>query len=148
MVGLRWWNYIDENGDSQWMFEKRNGETQHLLSATEVRFFWVSLVAAPFLWLILFLTAFFSFKFQWLVLVTIGLTLSGSNMLGYLRCKLGGGGGEGSISGIANAYIQKSMMSNMANVVTSTLASAKAAASGSTKSNPSGDAYNMPQNII
>merc|ERR1712228_836924 len=39
MVGLRWWNYIDENGDSQWMFEKRNGDSQQLLSATEVRFF-------------------------------------------------------------------------------------------------------------
>ena len=31
-------------------------------------------------------------------------------MLGYLRCKLGGGGGEGSLSNIANAYIQKSMV--------------------------------------
>ena len=31
-------------------------------------------------------------------------------MLGYLRCKLGGGDGEGSISGMANAYIQKSMV--------------------------------------
>ena len=45
-------------------------------------------------------------------IVTISLIYcSGSNMLGYLRCKLGGGGGEGSISGIANAYIQKSMVS-------------------------------------
>jgi len=147
MVGLRWWNYIDENGDSQWMFEKRNGDSQHLLSATEVRFFWVALVAAPFLWLILFLTAFFSFKFQWLVLVTIGLTLSGSNMLGYLRCKMGGGMGEGSISNMANAYIQKSMMNNMANIVTSTLASAKAAASGTSTANQKGDAFN-PQDII
>merc|ERR1711997_1194795 len=132
---------------SQWMFEKRNGDSQQLLSATEVRFFWVALVAAPFLWLILFLTAFFSFKFQWLVLVTIGLTLSGSNMLGYLRCKLGGGDGEGSISGMANAYIQKSMLNNMANIVTSTLASAKAAASGSNDGNARGDTFN-PQNII
>merc|ERR1711997_61207 len=132
---------------SQWMFEKRNGDSQHLLSATEVRFFWITLVAAPFLWLILFLTAFFSFKFQWLVLVTIGLTLSGSNMLGYLRCKLGGGTGEGSLSNMANAYIQKSMMSNMATIVTTTLASAKAAASGSKDVNPRGDAF-VPQNII
>jgi len=147
MVGLRWWNYIDENGDSQWMFEKRNGDSVHLLSATEVRFFWITLVAAPFLWLILFLTAFFSFKFQWLVLVTIGLTLSGSNMLGYLRCKLGGGKGEESLSNMANAYIQKSMMSNMATIVTTTLASAKAAASGSNDGNARGDTFN-PQNII
>ena len=39
-VGLRWWNYIDENGDSQWMFEKRNGDSVHLLSATEVLSFY------------------------------------------------------------------------------------------------------------
>ena len=32
-------------------------------------------------------------------------------MLGYLRCKMGGGMGEGSISNMANAYIQKSMVS-------------------------------------
>ena len=37
-MGLRWWNYIDENGDSQWMFEKRNGDSQNLLSATEVKY--------------------------------------------------------------------------------------------------------------
>jgi len=148
MVGLRWWNYIDENGDSQWMFEKRNGDSQQLLSPTEVRFFWITLAAAPFLWLILFLTAFFSFKFQWLVLVTIGLTLSGSNMLGYLRCKLGGGDGEGSISGMANAYIQKSMMSNMVNIVSSTLSSAKAAASGNSNSDTSGGRSGVPQGII
>merc|ERR1711894_138526 len=129
------------------MFEKRNGDSQHLLSATEVRFFWVALVAAPFLWLILFLTAFFSFKFQWLVLVTIGLTLSGSNMLGYLRCKLGGAKGEGSLSNMANAYIQKSMMSNMTTIVTTTLASAKAAASGASDTNTRGDTF-VPQNII
>lgn len=23
LVGLRWWNYIDEDGNSQWMFESR-----------------------------------------------------------------------------------------------------------------------------
>merc|ERR1719510_237272 len=148
MVGLRWWNYIDENGDSQWMFEKRNGDSQHLLSATEVRFFWVALVAAPFLWLILFLTAFFSFKFQWLVLVTIGLTLSGSNMLGYLRCKMGGGMGEGSISGMANAYIQKGMMNNMATIVSSTLSSAKATVSGSNSNDSGRSTSSFPQNII
>ena len=105
-------------------------------------------------------------------------------MLGYLRCKLGGGKGEESLSNMANAYIQKSMvschltyntqpisqiiynvgcrnesslimlvkynvlqMSNMATIVTTTLASAKAAASGSNDGNARGDAFN-PQNII
>jgi hypothetical protein len=23
MVGLRWWNYVDDNGESHWIFEAR-----------------------------------------------------------------------------------------------------------------------------
>jgi hypothetical protein len=23
MVGLRWWNYVDDNGESHWVFEAR-----------------------------------------------------------------------------------------------------------------------------
>jgi len=115
LVGLRWWNYINDKGESCWKFESRSvtDPDSNPLSATEVRFFWITLVAAPFLWLILFLTAFFSFKFQWLVLVTIGLALSGSNMLGYLRCRLGSNSGDQSISGMANAYLQQSMVTSV-----------------------------------
>ena len=57
--------------------------------------------------IILFLTALFRFRFQWLVLVTIGLALSGSNMLGYLRCRLGSKGGTADgVKSMANAYLQ------------------------------------------
>ena len=53
----------------------------------------------------------FEVSFVVIIIVNfIHLFLSGSNMLGYLRCKLGGGGGEASLSNIANAYIQKSMV--------------------------------------
>ena len=45
------------------------------------------------------------------IILTIYHIFSGSNMLGYLRCKLGGGKGEESLSNMANAYIQKSMVS-------------------------------------
>ena len=43
--------------------------------------------------------------------LTLCHIFSGSNMLGYLRCKLGGGKGEESLSNMAIAYIQKSMVS-------------------------------------
>lgn len=91
MVGLRWWNYIDDNGDSQWVFESRGQSEQEpgsmapKLSSTEIYIFWAGLVAAPALWILFLFTALFSFKLKWLVLVIIGLSLSGSNLLGYLR---------------------------------------------------------------
>ena len=46
-------------------------------------------------------TALFSLKLKWVVLVIIGLALSGSNMVGYLRCRMGS-----SVSGAANKYLQ------------------------------------------
>jgi len=127
LVGLRWWNYINDNGESSWVFESRSAQQgpeetnpDSRLSQTEVRFFWITLVAAPFLWIILFLTALFRFRFQWLVLVTIGLALSGSNMLGYLRCRLGSKGGTADgVKSMANAYLQQSMMNSMMSAVTS-----------------------------
>jgi len=125
LVGLRWWNYINDDGESSWIFESRSsqegadtGAVDNRLSQTEVRFFWITLVAAPFLWVILFLTALFRFRFQWLVLVTIGLALSGSNMLGYLRCRLGSKSGTpDGVKSMANSYLQQSMMNSVMSAV-------------------------------
>ena len=50
MVGLRWWNYIDDSGESQWVFESRTDESAQKLSSTEGYIFWAGLVAAPVLW--------------------------------------------------------------------------------------------------
>jgi hypothetical protein len=115
-VGLRWWNYIDEEGVSRWMFEARNGNSQHMLSASEVRIFWIGLAITPALWLVLFLTALSGLRFQWMVLVVIGLTLSASNLLGYLRCRYGAGADEGfgaTVSKAANAYMQRRVLDNV-----------------------------------
>lgn len=57
--------------------------------------------------------ALFGFKFQWLVLVIIGLSMSMSNLLGYLRCRLGS---TQSISTMANTYMQRQMFSNVLNM--------------------------------
>ncbi len=80
-VGLRWWNYIDDEGHSQWMFESRNSDSAHMLSAPEIRIFWSGLVAAPALWLIFLITALMGLKLQWMVLVMVGLTLTTSNLV-------------------------------------------------------------------
>ncbi len=46
-----------------------------------MRIFWAGLLLAPLLWAVLFLTALMGLKFQWMVLVVIGLTLSTSNLV-------------------------------------------------------------------
>ena len=60
-----------------------------VLGKGDARLFWIGLFVAPLMWVIFFLTALFGFKFQWMILVIIGLTMSMSNLLGYLRCRLG-----------------------------------------------------------
>lgn len=120
MVGLRWWNYINDSGESEWVFESRDGTEMPLdtletpsSGKMDARLFWSGLIVAPLVWAIFFLTALFGFKFQWLVLVVIGFSLSMSNLLGYLRCRLGN---KQSVGNMANAYMQKQMFSNMMNM--------------------------------
>ena len=50
MVGLRWWNYINDAGESQWVFESRSNEASEKYSSTEVYIFWAGLFVAPVFW--------------------------------------------------------------------------------------------------
>merc|ERR1712059_89247 len=121
MVGLRWWNYINDSGESVWIFEARSGEeASDKLSSTEVSIFWAGLVTAPILWVLLFLTALFSFKLKWLLLVIIGLSLTVINLLGYLRCRFGKTDSTANLlSGVAEQYLQKRMMEKVMGVFSS-----------------------------
>lgn len=86
MVGLRWWNYVDDDGKSHWVYESRKvdfnnsntstksllrsllqGSTQNRINERESRIFWTALVLCPVMWCILFLVALFGFKLKWLV---------------------------------------------------------------------------------
>ncbi|KAM5306201.1 Golgi apparatus membrane protein TVP23 homolog B isoform 2-T2 [Glossophaga mutica] len=68
MVGLRWWNHIDEDGKSHWVFESRKASSQEnkTVSEAESRIFWLGLVACPVLWVIFAFSALFSFRVKWL----------------------------------------------------------------------------------
>ena len=50
MVGLRWWNYINDSGESEWVFESRSEDSADKVSSTEVYIFWAGLVVAPVFW--------------------------------------------------------------------------------------------------
>lgn len=129
MVGLRWWNHVDEEGKSQWVFESKKG-IKAGGRAPEKRVFWTGLIVAPVLWFLFFLSSFFTFSFQWTVrkiiilfmfllimlfvqtliqfdpfllvkiLTIIALALNGANLYGYIRCKLGHNPGMSDATGI------------------------------------------------
>jgi len=108
MAGHRWWNYVNESGASVWVFESSGPESQGKFSKAEIQIFWAGLVASPVLWAFLFFMAIFQFQLRWVVLVIIGLVLTGSNLLGYLRCRLGS-----SMAGSAQQYVQQKLLQNV-----------------------------------
>lgn len=90
MVGLRWWNYIDEEGKSIWVYESRDkSQSNRRHSAREVRLFWMGLILVPAVWALFFLVALFGLKFKWLLLVAIALALNFANLHGYIKCNFG-----------------------------------------------------------
>uniref|UniRef100_A0A8D1N0E4 Golgi apparatus membrane protein TVP23 homolog n=1 Tax=Sus scrofa TaxID=9823 RepID=A0A8D1N0E4_PIG len=107
MVGLRWWNQIDEDGKSHWIFEARKVSPHHV-AATEVeaRVFWLGLIICPMIWIVFFFSSLFSLKLKWLALVIAGISLQAANLYGYVLCKMGG---ESDISKITASFLSQTV---------------------------------------
>ncbi|GAB1604712.1 Golgi apparatus membrane protein TVP23 homolog B-like isoform X1 [Argonauta hians] len=89
LVGLRWWNYIDESGVSHWVYESRKGSSKSKISAAESRVFWLSLISCQIIWIVLFFGTIFTLNFEWFMVVIVGIVMNGANLYGYVRCKIG-----------------------------------------------------------
>ncbi|CAJ1057454.1 Golgi apparatus membrane protein TVP23 homolog A-like isoform X1 [Xyrichtys novacula] len=88
LVGLRWWNQIDEDGKSFWVFEaKKTSQGKNTGTETEARIFWLGLIICPLIWTLFFFSSLFSMKIKWLSLVVASFSLQVANLYGYLRCK-------------------------------------------------------------
>ena len=60
LVGLRWWNFVDDSGNNHWKFE--SAKDQSRFAAMDRRIFWLALGLAPFCWLFFVSMAFFTFR--------------------------------------------------------------------------------------
>ncbi|XP_076739334.1 Golgi apparatus membrane protein TVP23 homolog B isoform X1 [Maylandia zebra] len=89
LVGLRWWNQVDENGKSHWVFESKKTHSKNTKSSAESRVFWLGLLVCPIFWILFVFSTVFSFNIKWLVVVILGLVLQWANLYGYVRCKVG-----------------------------------------------------------
>ncbi|XP_076680146.1 putative Golgi apparatus membrane protein-like protein CG5021 isoform X3 [Andrena cerasifolii] len=113
MVGLRWWNYVDDNGKSHWVFESKKNR----INATEARIFWLAIILCQILWSVFFMLALFGLKFKWLLLVCIALVLNGANLYGYVKCKMGK---DQNISAATGEFLRKQVIQNVASMMTRT----------------------------
>lgn len=86
LVGLRYWNEIDEAGLSTWRFESRDAEGMKLVSPQESALFWYTLYGSPAAWLGLGMIALARFSLDYLLVVAVALTLNMANVVGYTKC--------------------------------------------------------------
>ncbi|KAM9002270.1 Golgi apparatus membrane protein TVP23 homolog B isoform X2 [Sarcophilus harrisii] len=109
MVGLRWWNHIDDDGKSHWVFEARKelNQDKRTSSEAESRIFWLGLISCPIMWVIFAFSALFSFKLKWLAVVIMGVVLQGANLYGYIRCKVGN---KNNLTSMATTYLGKQFL--------------------------------------
>ncbi|XP_063925656.1 uncharacterized Golgi apparatus membrane protein-like protein CG5021 isoform X2 [Zophobas morio] len=111
MVGLRWWNYVDDDGKSHWVFESRKGR----VNERESRIFWTTLVLTPLLWSVFFIIALFGLSLKWMLLVMIALVLSGANLYGYFKCKVGA---KESVGSVTSDFFRRQVLQSAVSLVT------------------------------
>ncbi|CAF4500762.1 unnamed protein product, partial [Didymodactylos carnosus] len=112
LAGLRWWNYVDDTGESHWIFEAKKGVQKNAISALESNIFWLSLIFTVLLWIIFTITTLFSPTY---ILITgVALVLNIANLYGFIRCKFGS---NEKLSDVAGSYIRgqmfKTVLSNV-----------------------------------
>uniref|UniRef100_A0A3B5LPY6 Golgi apparatus membrane protein TVP23 homolog n=1 Tax=Xiphophorus couchianus TaxID=32473 RepID=A0A3B5LPY6_9TELE len=109
LVGLRWWNQVDEDGRSHWILCL--GPLK--ISAAESRVFWLGLIVCPIFWVVFVFSTIFSFNIKWLVVVIMGLVLQWANLYGYVRCKVGG---KSSLRNMAKSYLSRQVFKQVCEV--------------------------------
>ncbi|KAJ5505489.1 hypothetical protein N7453_004446 [Penicillium expansum] len=110
LVGLRWWNEVDTStGDSQWVFESSDPNVR-TVTATDKRFFWLSLYVTPALWVGLAILAIVRLVgVIWLSLIVIALILTITNTMAFSRCDK-----FGQASTYANSALGGGIVNNIA----------------------------------
>ncbi|ORX37352.1 Golgi apparatus membrane protein TVP23 [Kockovaella imperatae] len=81
LVGLRYWNEVNEEGESSWVFESR--DPSRPANAIDAKMFWIALYAYPVGWLALLIVSVLKFNVSFLPIVLLALVFNLSNLLGF-----------------------------------------------------------------
>mmetsp|Transcript_45595 Transcript_45595/g.58524 ORF Transcript_45595/g.58524 Transcript_45595/m.58524 type:complete len:187 (-) Transcript_45595:601-1161(-) len=80
LVGLRWWNYVREDGSNEWIFESLEDLSD--INENDSRVFWVGLYTPVAIWGLLFFYGVITINIQWLVIIAVALTMHMANVIG------------------------------------------------------------------
>ncbi|KAI6044992.1 hypothetical protein EDC04DRAFT_183683 [Pisolithus marmoratus] len=81
LVGLRFWNQIDEDGESYWVFESR--DPSRPANPVDSRMFWIAIYAFPTCWLLLFVVSIVRFNLSFIPIVVLALVFNITNAVGF-----------------------------------------------------------------
>jgi len=81
LVGLRYWNQVDEDGESYWVFESR--DPSHPANPVDSRMFWIALYSFPFLWLALLIVSILKLSASFIPIVALALVFNITNAIGF-----------------------------------------------------------------
>mmetsp|Transcript_11339 Transcript_11339/g.12989 ORF Transcript_11339/g.12989 Transcript_11339/m.12989 type:complete len:235 (-) Transcript_11339:142-846(-) len=84
LVGLRWWNDISDDGESEWRFESL--DDPNAVNSSDYSIFWYSMYINTLVWGFIGFWSALGLKLNNLVLIAVGLTLQSSNLVGYWKC--------------------------------------------------------------
>jgi len=87
LVGLRWWNEINEDGESMWHYESLDQQGMPVLNQKDSWLFWWSLYITPVVWLALGLLTLIRFQFIHLLVVGVALIFNIANIIGFTKCR-------------------------------------------------------------
>ncbi|XP_052203922.1 Golgi apparatus membrane protein-like protein ECHIDNA [Diospyros lotus] len=87
LVGLRWWNEINDAGESLWKFECLDHESLARINKKDSWLFWWTLYLSAVAWFLLGIFSLIRFHADYLLVVGVCLTLSIANIIGFTKCR-------------------------------------------------------------
>ncbi|CAA6653878.1 unnamed protein product [Spirodela intermedia] len=87
LVGLRWWNEINDQGESIWKFECLDQESLSRMNKKDSWLFWWTLYLTAAAWILLAIFSLIRFQADYLLVVGVCLTLSIANIIGFTKCR-------------------------------------------------------------
>ncbi|KAL0950961.1 hypothetical protein HGRIS_007712 [Hohenbuehelia grisea] len=81
LVGLRFWNQVDEDGESYWVFESR--DPSRPANPVDSKMFWAAVYSFPLLWVALLVVSIVKLNFYYVPIVVLALVFNFTNAIGF-----------------------------------------------------------------
>ncbi|KAF8203098.1 Golgi apparatus membrane protein TVP23 [Pholiota molesta] len=81
LVGLRFWNQVDDDGESYWVFESR--DPSRPANPIDAKMFWTAIYLFPALWIALLIVSLLKFGLSFIPIIILALVFNFTNVIGF-----------------------------------------------------------------